>query len=55
MPQRLGVGLVDRARVWPTVQSLGSETWPQVAGSVLGWLEERRHVMVTALAGAAAR
>ena len=33
---------------------MGSETWPQVAGSVLGWLEERRHVMVTALAGAGA-
>jgi pimeloyl-ACP methyl ester carboxylesterase len=34
---------------------MGSETWPQVAGSVLGWLEERRHVMVSALAGTAAR
>ena len=32
---------------------MGSETWPQVAGSVLGWLEERRHVMVNALAVAA--
>jgi pimeloyl-ACP methyl ester carboxylesterase len=31
---------------------MGSETWPQVAGSVLGWLEERRHGMMTALAGA---
>ena len=30
---------------------MGSETWPQVAGSVLGWLEERRHAM---LAGGAA-
>lgn len=27
---------------------MGSGTWPQVAGSVLGWLEERRHVMVSA-------
>ena len=34
---------------------MGSDSWPQVAGSVLGWLEERRHVMVAALAGAAAR
>jgi len=25
---------------------MGSETWPQVAGAVLGWLEERRHSMV---------
>jgi hypothetical protein len=34
---------------------MGSESWPQVAGSVLGWLEERRHVMIASLAGAAAR
>jgi pimeloyl-ACP methyl ester carboxylesterase len=31
---------------------MGSESWPEVAGSVLGWLEERRHGMATALAGA---
>ena len=24
---------------------MGSGTWPQVAGSVLGWMEERRHAM----------
>lgn len=24
---------------------MGSDSWPQVAGSVLGWLEERRHAM----------
>ena len=29
---------------------MGSETWPQVAGSVLGWLEERRHGMMSAQA-----
>jgi pimeloyl-ACP methyl ester carboxylesterase len=34
---------------------MGSETWPEVAGSVLGWLEERRHAMVTAGAVGAAR
>jgi pimeloyl-ACP methyl ester carboxylesterase len=28
---------------------MGSETWPQVAGSVLGWLEERRHRMSAVL------
>jgi len=28
---------------------MGSESWPQVAGSVLGWLEERRHAMVATL------
>jgi pimeloyl-ACP methyl ester carboxylesterase len=28
---------------------MGSETWPQVAGSVLGWLEERRHAMTAVL------
>ena len=33
---------------------MGSDTWPQVAGSVLGWLEERRHAMMAALASAAA-
>jgi pimeloyl-ACP methyl ester carboxylesterase len=33
---------------------MGSETWPQVAGSVLGWLEERRHAMTASLAGAGA-
>ena len=34
---------------------MGSETWPEVAGSVLGWLEERRHVMVSAGTVGAAR
>jgi pimeloyl-ACP methyl ester carboxylesterase len=34
---------------------MGSETWPEVAGSVLGWLEERRHTMVTAATVGAAR
>jgi pimeloyl-ACP methyl ester carboxylesterase len=33
---------------------MGSETWPQVAGSVLGWLEERRHAMSAVLSGLAA-
>ena len=33
---------------------MGSETWPQVAGSVLGWLEERRHAMNAVLAATAA-
>jgi len=33
---------------------MGSQSWPQVAGSVLGWLEERRHVMVASLAEPAA-
>jgi pimeloyl-ACP methyl ester carboxylesterase len=28
---------------------MGSGSWPQVAGSVLGWLEERRHPMNAAL------
>ncbi|MGH2454726.1 MAG: alpha/beta hydrolase [Candidatus Limnocylindria bacterium] len=28
---------------------MGSDTWPQVAGSVLGWLEERRHAMTATL------
>jgi pimeloyl-ACP methyl ester carboxylesterase len=35
---------------------MGTGTWPQVAGSVLGWLEERRHAMTAQsnlLAGAA--
>jgi pimeloyl-ACP methyl ester carboxylesterase len=30
---------------------MGSGTWPQVAGSVLGWLEERRHEMAAAASG----
>ena len=34
--------------------AMGSETWPQVAGSVLGWLEERRHAMTAVLSGLAA-
>jgi pimeloyl-ACP methyl ester carboxylesterase len=34
---------------------MGSETWPEVAGSVLGWLEERRHEMVGAVTASAAR
>jgi hypothetical protein len=29
---------------------MGSETWPLVAGSILGWLEERRHAMTAAQA-----
>lgn len=33
---------------------MGSETWPQVAGSVLGWLEERRHAMLATLQAVAA-
>jgi pimeloyl-ACP methyl ester carboxylesterase len=33
---------------------MGSESWPQVAGSVLGWLEERRHAMVASLAAVGA-
>jgi hypothetical protein len=33
---------------------MGSETWPQVAGSVLGWLEERRHAMAATLSSLAA-
>ena len=33
---------------------MGSATWPEVAGSVLGWLEERRHTMNVVLAGAGA-
>ncbi len=33
---------------------MGSGTWPQVAGSVLGWLEERRHAMNAVLAELAA-
>jgi pimeloyl-ACP methyl ester carboxylesterase len=32
---------------------MGSDTWPQVAGSVLGWLEERRPTMAANLAAAA--
>ncbi|MDQ2935528.1 MAG: alpha/beta hydrolase [Chloroflexota bacterium] len=34
---------------------MGSETWPEVAGSVLGWLEERRHAMVSAATVGASR
>jgi non-heme chloroperoxidase len=33
---------------------MGQETWPQVAGSVLGWLEERRHAMLAQLAAVGA-
>jgi pimeloyl-ACP methyl ester carboxylesterase len=33
---------------------MGSATWPEVAGSVLGWLEERRHAMNAVVAGAGA-
>ena len=33
---------------------MGEETWPQVAGSVLGWLEERRHAMTAQLAAVGA-
>lgn len=33
---------------------MGSETWPQVAASVLGWLEERRHAMSAVLSELAA-
>jgi pimeloyl-ACP methyl ester carboxylesterase len=29
---------------------MGSETWPIVASSILGWLEERRHAMTAAQA-----
>lgn len=29
---------------------MGSDTWPQVAASILGWLEERRHAMNAVLA-----
>jgi pimeloyl-ACP methyl ester carboxylesterase len=32
---------------------MGSDTWRQVAGSVLGWLEERRHAMMAELASVA--
>ena len=31
---------------------MGEHTWPEVAQSVLGWLEERRHAMVAASAAA---
>jgi non-heme chloroperoxidase len=34
--------------------AMGSRTWPAVAGSVLGWLEERRHSMTAALAAVGA-
>lgn len=33
---------------------MGSGSWPQVAGSVLGWLEERRHAMLATLSELAA-
>jgi len=33
---------------------MGSDSWPQVAGSVLGWLEERRHAMLATLSELAA-
>lgn len=33
---------------------MGSETWPEVAGSVLGWLEERRHAMSATLSAVGA-
>lgn len=33
---------------------MGSDTWPQVAGAVLGWLEERRHAMLATLSGVGA-
>jgi non-heme chloroperoxidase len=33
---------------------MGSDTWPQVAASVLGWLEERRHAMLATLAAVGA-
>ena len=33
---------------------MGERTWPEVAGSVHGWLEERRHEMLAALAGTTA-
>jgi pimeloyl-ACP methyl ester carboxylesterase len=33
---------------------MGSETWPQVASAVLGWLEERRHAMLATLAAVGA-
>jgi pimeloyl-ACP methyl ester carboxylesterase len=29
---------------------MGEDTWPDVAQSVLGWLEERRHAMAAAAA-----
>lgn len=32
---------------------MGSGSWPQVADSVLGWLEERRHTMLNAMVSAA--
>jgi len=31
---------------------MGEHTWPEVAASVLGWLEERRHAMAAASGGA---
>jgi pimeloyl-ACP methyl ester carboxylesterase len=32
---------------------MGERTWPEVAGSVHGWLEERRHALLAALANLA--
>ena len=32
---------------------MGEHTWPDVAQSVLGWLEERRHAMAAASAALA--
>ncbi len=34
---------------------MGERTWPEVAASVLGWLEERRHAMAAAAAPVGAR
>jgi non-heme chloroperoxidase len=33
---------------------MGERTWPEVAGSVHGWLEERRHAMLAALSAVSA-
>jgi hypothetical protein len=34
---------------------MGEHTWPEVAASVLGWLEEHRHAMAAGAAPVAAR
>jgi hypothetical protein len=34
---------------------MGEDTWPEVAQSVLGWLEERRHAMAAAATPIGAR
>ena len=34
---------------------MGEHTWPEVAQSVLGWLEERRHAMAAAALPVGAR